>query len=128
MSQVHLVPTTTMVTAKGIVWIFLKEIIRLHGVPDSIMSDRDSKFTSIFWHELQWLIGTKLLMSTMFHLQTDGVTKQANQSISQILRSIIHNNQKDWESKCPMLELALNSNVSATNGFTPFELNHGYMP
>ena len=50
-SQVHLVPTTTTVTAKGIAWLFLKEIIRLHGVPDSIVSDRDSKFTSIFWHE-----------------------------------------------------------------------------
>jgi Integrase zinc binding domain len=53
MSQVHLVPMTTTVTAKGIAWLFLKEIIRLHGVPDSIVSDRDSKFTSIFWRELQ---------------------------------------------------------------------------
>jgi hypothetical protein len=74
-SQVYLVPTTTIVTAKGIACLFLKEIIRLLGVPDSIVSDRDSKFTSIFWCELQQLIGTKLLMSTMFHLQMDGTTK-----------------------------------------------------
>jgi Integrase zinc binding domain len=101
--QVHLVPTTITVTAKGIAWLFLKEIVRLHGVPysivsdsivsdsivsdsivsdsivsDSIVSDRDSKFTSIFWCELQRLMGTKLLMSTAFHPQMDGVTERAN--------------------------------------------------
>ncbi len=51
-SQVHLLPTTTHVTLKEVAWIFLKEIVRLHGVPDSIVSDRDMKFTSSFWKEL----------------------------------------------------------------------------
>jgi hypothetical protein len=116
------------VTAKGIAWLFLKEIIRIHGVPDSIGSDRDSVFTSIFWRELQRLMGTKLLMATAFHPQTDGATERANQSIGQVLRSIVRDDQKDWAVKCPMVELALNSNVSATTGFALFELNHGYMP
>jgi hypothetical protein len=124
-SQVHLVPTTTMVTAKGIAWLFLEEIVRLHGVPDSIVSDRDSKFTSIFWHELQRFMGTKLLMATVFNPQTDGATKRANRSIGQVLRSVIR--EKDWAAKCPIVELALNSNVSTTTGLAPFELNHGYM-
>jgi hypothetical protein len=127
-SQVHLVPTTTTVTAKGIAWLFLKEIVRLHGVPDSIASDRDSKFTSIFWRELQRLMGTKLLMSTTFHPQMDGATEWANWSIAQILQSVFRDNQTDWAVKCPMVELVLNSNLSATTGFAPFELNHGYMP
>jgi hypothetical protein len=127
-SQVHLVPTTTTVTAKGIAWLFLKEIVRPHGVPDTIVSDRDSKFMSIFWHELQRLMGTKLLMATAFHPQMDGATEQANRLIGQILRSVVRDDQKDWAAKCPMVELALNSNVSATTGFAPFELNHGYMP
>ena len=52
-SQVHLVPTTTTVTAKGVVWIVLKEVVRLHGIPESIVSNRDTQFTSIFWKELQ---------------------------------------------------------------------------
>jgi hypothetical protein len=73
-------------------------------------------------------MGTKLLMSTAFHPQTDGATKWANQSISQILWSVIGDDQKDWASKYPMVELVLNSNVSATTGFAPFKLNHGYMP
>jgi hypothetical protein len=67
-----------MITATQVAWLCLQEIIRLHGVPASIMSNRDSKFTLVFWHELQWLLGTKLLMSTAFHSQMDGATKRAN--------------------------------------------------
>jgi hypothetical protein len=73
-------------------------------------------------------MGTKRLMATAFHPQTDGATKRANRSISQVLRSVVRDDQKDWAAKCPMVELALNSNVSATTGFAPFELNQGYMP
>ena len=85
MSQVHLVPTTMTVTARGIAWLILKEVVRLHGIPESIVSDRDTKFTSISWKELHRLMGSKLLMSTAFHPQTDGVTERANRSIAQIL-------------------------------------------
>ena len=59
-SQVHLVLTTTTVTAKGIVWLILKEVVRLHRIPESIVSDRDTRFTSSFWKELLKLMGTKL--------------------------------------------------------------------
>ena len=68
-------PTTTTVTARGIAWLILKEVVRLHGIPESIVSDRDTKFTSIFWKELHRLMGSKLLMSTTFHLQMDGATE-----------------------------------------------------
>ena len=126
--QVHLVPTTMWVTAKEVAWLFLKEVMRLHRVPESIVLDCDTKFTSTFWRELHRLMGTKLLMSTAFHPQMDGATKWANHSIGQILRMIINDDQKDWEDKCPIEEFVLNSSVSTTTGFTPFELNQGYMP
>ena len=109
-------------------WLFLKEVVRLHGVPESIVSDHDTKFMSTFWRELHRLMGTKLLMSTVFHSQTDGTTERANCSIGQILRMIINDHQKNWADKCPMVEFVLNSSVSATTGFTLFELNQGYMP
>ena len=88
-SQVHLVPTTTQVTAKEVAWLFLKEVVRLHRVPKSIVLDRNTKFTSMFWCELHRIMGTKLLMSTAFHPQMDGATEWANRSIGQILRMII---------------------------------------
>ena len=87
-------PTTTTVTTRGIVWLILKEVMRLYGIPESIVSERDTKFTSIFWKELHRLMGNKLLMSTAFHLQTDGATERANRSIAQILRTVVSNDQK----------------------------------
>ena len=128
MLQVHLVPTMTQVTAKEVAWLFLKEFVRLHGIPELIVLDHDTKFTSTFWYELHRLMGTKLLMSTVFHPQMDGATEQANCSIGQILRMIVHDDQRDWSAKCPMVEFALNSSISATTGFSPFKLNQGHMP
>ena len=114
-------------TAKGIMWLILKEVVRLHGIPESIVSDRDTKFTSIFWKELHRLMGSKLLMSTAFHPRMDGATERANRSIAQILHTVVSNDQRDWSDKCPMVEFAINSSVNTTTGYTPFELNYGYM-
>ena len=67
-------------------------------------------------------------MSMAFHLQMDGATKSVNHSITQVLRTLIHNDQKDWDEKCPIAEFALNSSVSVTMGYTPFKLNSGHVP
>ena len=92
-SQVHLVPTTMTVTTRGIMWLILKEVVRLHGIPESIVSDRDTIFTSIFWKELHRLMGSKLLISTAFHPQMNGATERANRSIAQILHTVVANDQ-----------------------------------
>ena len=81
MSQIHLVPTTMWVTAREVARLFLKEVVRLHRVPESIVSDCDTKFMSTFWCKLHKLMGTKLLMSTAFHPQMDGTIEWANCSI-----------------------------------------------
>lgn len=127
-SMVHLIPIRTDTTATELSEIFIKEIVRLHGLPRSIVSDRDSKFTSRWWREVHRLLGAKLLMSTAFHPQTDGATERVNRSIGQILRSVVRPDQRDWVTRCPMVEFAINTSVSATTGHPPFAVNYGYSP
>ena len=126
--MVHLVPIRTTTTASELAGLYVREIVRLHGLAESIVSDRDSKFTSKFWRETHKLLGTKLLMSTSFHPQTDRASKQAIRSVAQILRASVRPDQRDWSDKIPMVEFALNSAISNSSGFAPFELNYGHMP
>src|ERR1700742_2719261 len=126
-TYVHLIPTHMSVTASQLAWSYLKEIVRLHGLPESIVSDRDAKFTSKFWKELHRMLGLTLFMSTAFHPQADGVTERANRTIIQIIRASIRPDQKDWVQALPMTEFAINTSISATTGLAPFEFQ-GYMP
>ena len=127
-SMVHLVPCRTTTTAQELALLFLSNVVRLHGVPESIVSDRDSKFTSTFWSELHRLMGIKLLMSTAFHPQTDGASERMIRQVSQILRASVRPDQLDWAVHLPMVEFAINSATSKSTGFAPFELNYGYVP
>lgn len=125
---VHLIPTRTTVRASELAWLFIKEIVRLHGLPTSIVSDRDSKFVSKFWREVHRLLGTRLLMSTSYHPQTDGLSERTIRTISQMLRATVRPDQRDWARRVPMVEFALNSSRNASLGFAPFELTGGFMP
>jgi hypothetical protein len=84
-SIVHLVPVQMTTTASELTWLYICKIVRLYRLAESIVSDRDSKFMSKFWHETHKLLGMKLLMSTSFHLQTDGVSEHEICLIAQIL-------------------------------------------
>ena len=126
--MVHLIPCHTKNTATELSMRYIKEIVRLHGLPVSIVSDRDPKFTSVWWKEVHRLLGARLLMSTSFHPQTDGATERANRSIAQIFRASVRPDQHDWLTKVPIVEFALNSSISASTGYAPFELNYGFIP
>ena len=67
-------------------------------------------------------------MSTSFHPQTDGASERAIRSVAQILRTMVRPDQRDWADKVPMVEFALNSAISSSSGFAPFELTYGYVP
>lgn len=73
-------------------------------------------------------MGTRLLMSTAFHPQTDGASERTIRSVTQVLRALVNPDQLDWIDKIPLTEFAINSSVSATTGYAPFELNYGYLP
>ena len=127
-SLVHLIPTNTSARATDIAWLFLRDIVRLHGLPETIVSDRDPKFVSKFWRELHRLMGVKLLMSTAYHPQTDAMGERAIRGITQVLRGAVAPDQSDWVDRLPMTEFAVNSSINDSTGFAPFELTYGAMP
>src|SRR5882762_808050 len=127
-NQSHLIPITVRTKTNELAWYYIRNIVRLHGMPESIVSDRDSKFTARFWRELHRALGTKLLMSTSFHPQTDGYSKRVIHSIGQILRSVVSPDQNDWVPRIPLTEFTLNSSINNSSGFAPFELSYEYMP
>src|SRR3984957_9564137 len=127
-SMVHLIPTHTTATVSDITWLWLTEVIRLHGLHKSIVSDRDSKFISKFWSELHKLLGVKLLKSTAYHPQTDGMSERAMRTTSQILCTVVNMDQKNWKRRIPMTEFAMNSAISMTTTFVPFKVNCRWLP
>jgi hypothetical protein len=114
--------------ATHIAELFFREIVRLHGVPRSIVSDRDVKFLSYFWKVLWGKLGTKLLFSTTCHPQTDGQTEVVNRTLSTLLRTIIQKNLKNWEDCLPFIEFSYNRSVHSTTDFSPFEIVYGFNP
>ena len=126
--QVHFVASKTTDSASTVARIFFDNVFRLHGMPRTIVSDRDPKFTSHFWQELHKLMDVKLAMSTAFHPQTDGQTERANQTLESILRAFIDQQQTNWDLLLPAAEFAYNNSVNASTGYSPFFLNAGFHP
>lgn len=126
--MVHLVPSRQSYNARQVAELVFSEIYRLHGLPKSIVSDRDTLFTSTFWQHLNKLIGIKLKMSSTYHPESDGSTERANRTITQMLRMCISPSQKDWVLKLPSIEFAINAARSEVTGYAPFFLNYGQIP
>ena len=126
--RAHFQPCYTTSTAPDIATIFFSTIFRYHGLPKVIISDRDVKFTSKFWEALFKQLGTKLAMSTAFHLQTDGQTEQMNRTMKEMLRAYTNYKQNDWDELLPAVEFAYNNSKNISTGFIPFEVDNGQLP
>ncbi len=124
----HYVPTTTDITAPRLATLFIDNIVRLHGLPSNIISDRDPRFTSLFWKSMWKQLGTNLSMSTSFHPQSDGQTERQNRTLEESLRSYIDYNHSDWDIHLSILELAHNNSIHASTGYSPMFLNYGQHP
>jgi transposase InsO family protein len=92
----HFMPTRTDATAPELARLVFREVVRLHGIPRTIVSDRDSRFTSRFWRALHRLLDVRLAMSTAFHPQTDGQTERMNRTLEEMLRAYVGHRQDDW--------------------------------
>jgi len=124
----HFIPLRTEEHIKELALTFVKEIWRLHGLPESIVSDRDTRFMSKFWTSLMQLLQGKLNLSTAFHPESDGQTERVNQTLEQYLRSYCSYQQDDWVSLLPFAEHAYNSSMSESTKASPFEINYGFSP
>ena len=102
----HFVPTYTTLTAIELAYLFLREVIKLHGVPKEFISDRDSKFTSKLWRAVCDKLGTTQGLSTSFHPQTDGQTERVNRVLEEMLRHYVSPDHTDWHEHLAMAEFA----------------------
>ncbi|GJZ40768.1 putative reverse transcriptase domain-containing protein [Tanacetum coccineum] len=105
--------------------LYIKEIVSRHGVPISIISDRDSHFTSRFWQSLQSALGTQLDMSTAYHPETDGQSERTIQTLEDMLRACVIDFGKGWERHLPLVEFSYNNSYHASIKAAPFEALYG---
>ena len=124
----HFISCHKIDDATHIADLFFREIVRLHGIPRSIVSDRDVKFLSYFWKVLWGKLGTKLLLLTTYHPQMNGQSEVVNRTLSTFLRTIIKKNLKNWGDCLPFLEFAYNQSVHSTTKFSLFEIVYGFNP
>ena len=117
-------PFTAVTVAKA----FVANVVRLHGIPTSIVSDRDKVFLSSFWQTLFQLQGTKLCMGSSYHPQSDGQTEVVNRTLEQYLRCFAGDQPRKWLEWIPWVEFSYNTSIHSSTKMTPFEAVYGILP
>ena len=102
--------------------------MKLHGLPRSIVSDRDARFTCLFWRTLWKKLGTKLNFSSTYHPQFNGQTEVVNRSLGKMLRSLVGENMKQWDKVLAQAEFAYNDSPNRSTGISPFKIMYGMHP
>jgi translation initiation factor IF-1 len=124
----HFIPCHKSDNASNVADLFFTKIVHLHGVPNTIVSDRDAKFLSHFWRTLWFKLGTKLLFSTTCHPQTDDQTEVVNHTLSTMLRAVLKTNLKLWEDCLPHIKFAYNRSVHSTTKVSLFQVVYDFNP
>ena len=121
----HFLGMKTTDTTETLSQLYIREIVRLHGVPLSIVSDRDSRFVARFWQSLQQAMGTELHFSIAFHPQTDGQSERVIQVVEDMLRACMLDFKGNWCNHLPLVEFAYNNSYQASIGMPPYEALYG---
>ena len=116
---------STTYQALGTARIFVSNMLRLLRVPRKIISDQGSVFTGRFWTSFQEALGTQLNFSTAYHPETDGQTERTNQTLEDMLRMYVMDQQKHWEEFLPLVEFTFNNSYQSTIKMAPFEFLYG---
>jgi hypothetical protein len=124
----HFIPLAHSYIVESVVQAFFTDIVRLHGIPQSIVSDRDPMFTSAFWRELMRLMGTKMHMSSAFHPKTDDQTKAANRVIVMYLRCFTSDRPRQWLRWLPWAEYIYNTSYQSSLHETSFWVVYSHDP
>ncbi|KAH0746266.1 hypothetical protein KY285_007923 [Solanum tuberosum] len=124
----HFIPLSHPYTAKIVAKVFCKEIVRLHGIPRSILSDRDVIFLSAFWQELFRFSQTRLRMGTSYHPQSDGQTEVVNRCLESYLRCFVMEQPHTWSQYLPWAEFSFNTSFHSSTETTPFKVVYGRDP
>jgi len=121
----HFIPMRMDYSMERLAKLYIERIVCLHGIPSSIVSDRDPRLTSRFWEGLQSALGTKLRLSSAYHPQTDGQTERTIQSLEDLLRSCVLEQGGNWDSFLPLIEFTYNNSFHSSIGMAPFEALYG---
>nr|GEX19389.1 reverse transcriptase domain-containing protein [Tanacetum cinerariifolium] len=121
----HFIPTRETDSMETLTRLYIKEIVSRHGVPISIISDRDNHFTSKFWQSMQSALGTQLDISTAYHPQTDGQSKRTIQTLEDMLQACVIYFGKGWERHLPLVEFSYNNIYHAGIKAAPLEALYG---
>lgn len=121
----HFIPLKHPFTTQGVARLIMDNVVKLHGFPKSIVSDRDRIFTSVFWKELFALFDTTLMRSSTYHPKTDGQSERVNQCLEMYLRCSVHDSPKKWKSWLSLAEIWYNTSFHTALGCSPFKALYG---
>ena len=126
--RIHLFPFNMKFGTVKAAEIYFKEVVKLHGLPDTILSDRDVRFTASFWKTLWKFCGTQLSMAAAHHPQSNAANERVHLVIEEMLRALVQYPPFNWPEQLPVIEFAINNAVHSETGYTPFELDTGQIP
>ena len=121
----HFLPMRTDYLLDKLQELYIKEIVRLHGILISIILDRDLRFTSRFWGKLQEALGTRLNFSTAFHSQTNGQSERVIQILEDMIRSCVIDYEGSWDRHIPLVEFVYNNSFQSSIGMVPYKALYG---
>ncbi|CDI74246.1 hypothetical protein EPH_0001880 [Eimeria praecox] len=124
----HFLPAQKSFTAADTVEILAERLIRYHGFPEALISDRAPRFQSELWQQLYKRLNIKRVMPSSYHPQSDGQTERVNRTLEQMLRTYMQSHEWEWERLLPALELGYNTTSHSSTERSPFEVMIGENP